>query len=489
MAKSKQEHQLGRIPTILLGAFLLLVLVGVNYLIELISADRVLDWREYLERALLIVNTIVISWVAIRFLRVVVWRPYEAKHKRPAPKSLVDLGNVGVILVAAAYVTTAVFGLPVWSILTAGGLVGAGVAVALQKPILDFFSGVMLDLEKPYKIGDWLELPSDATGKGGIVARVVAKNWRTTTFEDPFLVYIVVPNSILAEKGFLNFTRPEPHYMDSIIISLDHELPIDRGERILRAAALSVPEVAEYPDNCDAYSIITNSGGVDYCLRYVINEMANFRKIRHKVQCAVTSQLQEYNLRISETIGVYGLTRFGPLIKEPELTFTDAAQKVDLFQALSAEELAVLAGKIKPQVFKKGQPIVKEGASGDSNVIIGEGMADVYKKTTSKGKSTRQHLAFLGAGAFFGDMALLLGEKRSATVAGETDMIIFEISKAAITPILKGRPQIAQVLSEIVADRQLSTQTIMVKHAKDLAKKKADLSKKLLGGIKSFFGI
>lgn len=474
---------------ILLGVLIILALMGLNYLFDFISPEEKLGWMEYIERGLQIGNTIIITWIAIRFMRFIIWDPYAAKHKRPAPKSLVDLVNIGIIALAVIYATTGIFGADLWAIVAAGGLLGAGFAFALQGPILDLFSGVVLDLEKPYKVGDWLELPSDVMGKGGMMGKVVAKNWRTTTLEDPDQTYIIVPNGLLSKKGFRNFHRPQSRYMDSILIALDHELPIERGERILRAAILTVPEIAQYPDNCEAFALVVNSGGVDYCVRYTVGEVPKWRKIRHEVLSAITENLHGYNFRISETIGTYGLMRFGPLIKEPPLAFLDAAAKVDLFQSLSKKELDEMAKKIHPHLYRANQQIVHQGNAGDSMYIIGEGTAEVYSESKKKGKTIKHHLALLGPNTYFGDMALLLGEKRSATVAAKTDMITFEISKKMMQPILKNRPAIAQKLSEMVATRQLSTKRVMDMHAKDIAKQKAALSDQILGGIKQFFGI
>lgn len=488
MPKNK-NHQLGRLPMILIGIAILLTLMGLNYLLDFISAEEKLGWTEYLERGLQIGNTIIITWLAIRFTRFVIWEPYAEKHKRPAPKSLVDLVNMGIIVLAVVYATTRIFGADLWAVVAAGGLLGAGVAFALQGPILDFFSGVVLDLEKPYKIGDWLELPSDVMGKEGMMGKVVAKNWRTTTLQDPNQTYVVVPNGLLSQKGFRNFYRPQSRYMDSALISLDHELPIERGERIIRAALLTVPEIAQYPDACEAFAVEVNSGGVDYCARYTVDEVPKWREIRHKVLCAVTEILHGYNIRISETIGTYALMRAGPLIKEPPLTFMDAAAKVDLFQSLSKKELEEMAKEIRPHLYRATQQIVHQGDVGDSMYIIGEGTAEVYSELKKKGKTTKHHLALLGPNTYFGDMALLLGEKRSASVAAKTDMITFKISKEIMHPILKKRPEIAKKLSEMVATRQLSTQKVLDLHAKDRQKQQAALSEQILGGIKKFFGI
>ncbi len=229
MPKNKNNHRLGRTPMIFVGISIILALMGLNYIFDFISVDEKLGWVEYIERGLQIGNTIIITWITIRFARFIIWEPYAAKHKRPAPKSLVDLVNVGIIALAVIYATTRIFGADLWAIVAVGGLLGAGVAFALQGPILDLFSGVVLDLEKPYKIGDWLELPSDVMGKGGMMGKVVAKNWRTTTLEDPDQVYVVVPNGVLSQKGFRNFCRPQNCYMDSALISLDHELPVIFG--------------------------------------------------------------------------------------------------------------------------------------------------------------------------------------------------------------------------------------------------------------------
>ncbi|MGB0935104.1 MAG: mechanosensitive ion channel family protein [Alphaproteobacteria bacterium] len=478
------KHQ-SKISTILIGLTLILLLIGLHQVLDHISPDIEGDVWTLMEQGLKIFSAAMIAWVASRFVKVIFWQPYEKRRKRPVPKLFRDLVTFAVLAVTVIYITVWVFGMPVWSITTLGGLLGAGFALALQGPILDFFSGIVLDLEKPYKIGDWVELPSSATGESGVVAKVISRNWRTTSVETILKRIVVVPNSLLTQNAFVNYSRPGEFYMDMIKIGLDQDVPLDRGERVIRGAAQSVPEIAALGD-CSAYAESTDSGGVNYVLVYPVPDYSQWRKYRHLVQAAVTSHLHDIGLKISESIGEYALSRAAPLQLATPINFTDVSHHVDLIQTLSDKEQSFLKDRAIRHQFPAGDAIIMEGDSGDSMFIIGEGSVVVTKK---KGKSGETILAHLGPGQFFGDMALLLGEKRSATVRAKTDVVVFEITKASLLPIMKKRPDIAKGLSQIVAMRQMATKKTLAADQSKLDAEAEKLSQKLVKDIKQFFGL
>lgn len=122
----------------------------------------------------------------------------------------------------------------------------------------------------------------------------------------------------------------------------------------------------------------------------------------------------------------------------------EALRNVDLFAAVPASELERVAAEMSERSFPKGSTVVHEGRAGSGFMyVIREGRVSV-SKLSKDGRETI--LDFLVAGDFFGEMALLDGEPRSASVRTLCDARMFVLSEAALLKALRGSPELALAL-------------------------------------------
>ena len=119
--------------------------------------------------------------------------------------------------------------------------------------------------------------------------------------------------------------------------------------------------------------------------------------------------------------------------------------------------------------------------------IIVEGLLNVFV-----GDSERQvKVAQMLSGEFFGELSLLTGQARTATVIAATDVILYEISKENILPLLVQKPEIAEIISKVVAERELRTSKAY-EHLAKKEEKKAHTetrAKQILLAIRAYLGI
>ena len=101
--------------------------------------------------------------------------------------------------------------------------------------------------------------------------------------------------------------------------------------------------------------------------------------------------------------------------------------------------------------------MIEEGSPGDSMFVLLRGEADVL---VSKNGSTIQ-VATLNAGDCFGEMSLLTGEPRSATVRADRDCYVMEIGKPTMAEVLQSAPECLVQLSELLAQRKMATEGIL----------------------------
>jgi type IV pilus assembly protein PilB len=123
----------------------------------------------------------------------------------------------------------------------------------------------------------------------------------------------------------------------------------------------------------------------------------------------------------------------------------------ELFKGLKDEDLQKLSEILKERVYPPNTAIVREGAQGDSMFIIKEGKVDIKKREPSLGMDLT--IASLDSGSVFGEMALLTGNPRNATVVATQPTTVFVLEKKAFEGLLTEHPSISISLNKIVAKR------------------------------------
>jgi CRP-like cAMP-binding protein len=127
----------------------------------------------------------------------------------------------------------------------------------------------------------------------------------------------------------------------------------------------------------------------------------------------------------------------------------DRIEHIEMLRSLSPSEMQAIIPLLKPLSVEPGTVLCQEGAAGDSMFLIVDGQAEILKGS--------QRMAQLGAGEMFGEMALLTGEDRSATVMAKTPMELYELERADFEAMLTRSPQLSSGLSRILARRLRET--------------------------------
>lgn len=195
-----------------------------------------------------VVHTVLVMAVGYAVLRIasegvdrVVARAAErterAAELRPLLANLVQIGIVLAVLIGIL----GVWGVQVGPLLASAGLVGAIVALAAQETLGNIFGGISLILDRSYKVGDFLILP---TGQRG---RVLEIGIRSTQLVTPDDVLITVPNAIMATSMVINQSTPYPSFRIRLPVSVAYGTDLDHARRVLFRVAVNHPLVPETP--------------------------------------------------------------------------------------------------------------------------------------------------------------------------------------------------------------------------------------------------
>ena len=302
-------------------------------------------------------------------------------------------------------------------------------------------------------------------------------SWRATRLVNRDGVTLVVPNGVVAAHRLTDFGAAEP-YRITIRIALPAALPPDRAQRVLLAGLLDAGR--DYPGLMpDVLLQEIVDGNAIWGLRFNVPDYAREPACRTAVGAAALRAVQHAGLEVARPGRAVQLERRGPPATRPRREAL--LRQVPLFHDFLAEERAALAEHLQERLVPRGAVIVHQGDAAESLFILAEGVLDVRRD------GTEVALDRMVPGDIFGEMSLLTGQPRSATVVAATEAVVFEIGRRHLDPILQARPSLAEGLAAIMARRAAHNERshVPAPAAAMDPQRQADL----LGRLKAFFGI
>jgi len=409
------------------------------------------------------------------------------KLKASVSKFVEDLILVGAYLVAGLAVISA-SGANLSGVLATSAVVTGVVAFSLQDTLGNIIGGMVLHLEDSFMPGDWVCVDKYE----GIVREI---RWRQTTLETLDGDLIVIPNIILMKNPVTVLGRASGNtrfravafnvYYDrapgSVISAVDRALCEDPPACV---AAKPAPYCAikEFQHN-----------GITYEVRYYLTDLSVPGRTDSNVRSKIYYALSRAGIKLSTPSRSVVVTEEADASAERSLRSTqkrqlEALKGVYVFQALTAEEMGILSGQLKSTPFSGGEVITRQGTVADWLYIIHTGSAEVrlYLDTDGSYRAVKT----LGPGDFLGEMGLLTGEPRSATVVANGEVCCYRLDREGFRGILASRPEIAGSIATLLAKRRLELTEAKEKlegdaSAKGLKKEEQDL----LSKIKNFFGV
>ena len=367
------------------------------------------------------------------------------------PRLLIDVIRVIIFVGAIIIIISFVFDRAVTGLLATSGLLMAILGFALQSTFANIFSGMALNVENPFYIGDWLELGSGEIGK------VTDFNWRATRLLTIEGKTIIIPNGKLAEQKFINLNAPERHYRVKQPVHVDYSAPTEQVENILTAAIKATYGIVK-----EMPSVVLLEGcterGVLYTLNYWVPDYPESFGITNRVIANALNYLDQAGLIPSYPKRDVVIHETARQEISRKVDIGKLLRRVELFQLLQEDALKILQEKAHVLDFDAGTAIVREHESGDSLFVVVSGLLEVLK-TSSNGQLNR--IAVLAPGQILGEMSLLTGSPRNATVTAQTPVTLIEVKKDHFEPILRLNPELVNLITEIQLKRQEANEAIL----------------------------
>jgi small-conductance mechanosensitive channel/CRP-like cAMP-binding protein len=436
-----------------------------------------LDLRNHVGTALVLLGAAFVIALVDRYI----WDLYfEKKKQTPIPHFPRQVVALLIYLITLLVVLWYGYHAGRWltGLLATSGIAAIILGLAGQNLLGGIIAGMSLQINRPYKVGDWLQV-------GERFAEVMEINWRSTRLRTNDSIYLDIPNNEIVRQTIINLHYPTEVHAMRIRVGIDYNVAPNRVKDALSRAASTATGVLASPP-VRVFLVDFAASSITYEIKFYMGNHARINEINDAVRTNVWYELKRQRINIPYPIQTLQIERPSALAQEEGHAEARAILHGDrLFQCLPANQLDDLLKKSKLDHFGRGERVIEEGAAGNSMFILLRGTASV---SVSKNGANIQ-VGVLRSGDCFGEMSLLTGEARSATVRAEGDCYVMEITQPMMAEVLRQSPESLQQLSELLARRKLETEGVVKGAAipEDQTKKAQEYTASFMRRLRSIF--
>ncbi len=467
-----------------------LIMYGLSFFLMVLSAvPAALGW-DTAAKTLHAAGLLLLGFAVVKLSSIIIFDVILCLTPLAPPQVLRDL------IVAGGYMGAGVWllsrnGVTLSSLVATSAVMTGVIVFSLQDSLSNILGGLVLQIDESFTVGDWVKIEQTSGKVKEITWRHVAietRNWDT----------VIIPNSVLIKSQVLIQGQRSGEPLQErrwIYFNVDFRVPPTEVIRVVTDALLIEPvegSAIDPPPN-----VILMDFKESYCsfaARYWLTDLAKDDPTDSLVRCRIYFALQRAGIPLS----VPALTAFveerdqerAKLHHEHEIEQRLGAlnlAQVELFREMNDDERRKLAERLSFAPFMKGELMTRQGAEAHWLYILTKGSAEVIVSTDA---GVHKSVAILHAGDFFGEMSLLTGEPRSASLKALEESECYRLDRQAFGDILHGRPEIAHYLSEVLARRKVEIEA--VRHDLDAAARAAMMKgqqESIFAKIHKLFGL
>ncbi len=343
-------------------------------------------------------------------------------------------------------------GTDVASLLATSAVITAVVAFSLQDTLGNLLGGVAIQIDRSVRVGDWIQV-------GDWVGKVQEVRWRYTSIETRNWETVVVPNSTLVKNTFLVLGRRhgEPlQWRRWVRFNVDFRYSPAQVIQAVEKSILSaeIPRMSPTPPpNCIVMGF--DDSFARYAVRYWLTDLAVDDPTDSEVRKHIYFGLNRAGIPLSIPAHALFLTEESEsrskIKSEKELEKRVAAlRRINLFRSLGDEELRQTAENLIPAPFSAEDVMTRAGSVAHWLYIIVSGIADVVVVEES---GNRVKVSEVTAGHCFGEIALLTGEERSASVIARTEIECYRLDREAFLTVLQVNKELEAEITRLIRER------------------------------------
>ena len=398
-----------------------------------------------------VIREALLALLAIGFARITISFVFQTLlRKSDIPRILPDVLFVLVLVVYGLY-RMHVGGVNLLSIVTTSTVLVGAIALSLRETLNNLWGGIAVQVDNTCRIGDWVRIDN-------VIGQIIDIRWRYLSVATNAGETVIIPNSnlmggrvyVLARRGDIRTS-----WRRDVEFNVSYDTPPSRVIAVVENALRNaeIPNVAVTPAvivTCRNFS----ESGITYAVIYWLTDLRFDLQTDSAIRVHVHAALRREHLRIPFPHRVLidgGELRADVTSDEALAKRLTTLSQIELFAPMTAEERRALASELADCHYVRNDVISRRGDVADSLYVLAQGQVAIYGEADG---GPRPRLATLEAPAYFGEMGLLTGQARTATVIAEADVLCYRLDKSGFDTILRARPELVDGLSRVVAKRQ-----------------------------------
>ncbi|WP_342352984.1 mechanosensitive ion channel family protein [Rhizobium sullae] len=382
----------------------------------------------------------------------------------------------GIIYIGAALSVVAyVFSVPVGTLIATSGVFAVILGLALQSTLSDVFSGIALNLGRPYSVGHWIIL------ENGVQGRVIETNWRATHLSNATNDLVVIPNSTLAKSQLVNLNSPDETHGITLSVSLAPTRPPAVMEQLLHTVLLASNHILRFPPPSVSIAGL-GSQAIEFELAFRVTDVSQTPTAKNEIYDLIFRHAQAAGIPLASNSATAGYLCSAPALTSlPEHraeTPSRLITSLPLFATLTDKERDTLSNAATRRAYAKGREILAQGERSPALMLIESGVVAIQR--TEKDKDIE--LNRLSPGDFFGERGVLIGAEEPGRIITLTPVVTCQIGPEELCEILRNRPSLAEDIGLTLADRLEKE-----KHIRGVAETHAQGSQTLAHRIRHLF--
>jgi small-conductance mechanosensitive channel/CRP-like cAMP-binding protein len=382
------------------------------------------------------------------------------------PSILQDFIVIGLLVLIATFVFRE-------QLLTTSAVGAVVVGFALQDTLGNAFAGLAIQSEKPFRVGEWIRV-------GEFEGRVSEITWRATKLRTKSGNFVIVPNNTISKEAITNYSEPAMPTRIDIDVGVSYQSAPNEVKAAIHDAMSQVSGVLPLP-SADVLLTSFDASGITYKARFWIDDYERDELYRDQVRTAIYYVFARKGIEIPYPIQVE-YSREWP---QPDVAGLQRERErvlcgVDIFARLTNDQRQEIAAATTTRTFGDGEAIVRQGTPGQSMFVVCSGVVSVVLEPG------RREVATIAAGGYFGEMSLLTGASRTATVIARGDTVVLELDADVFRKLGAADPHAVEQIGLAAITRRAE-----LEHVRDASRAMAvaDAPATMLGRMKKFLGI
>jgi small-conductance mechanosensitive channel len=400
-------------------------------------------WHDAAQAVLRIAWWLWMAWFLIGFLRA-----FVIVERRPREGKLLQDLLAGLIYLAALFaIVSYVFDQPIQGLLATSGVIAVILGLALQSTLADVFSGIVLSFSHPYRPGDWISLD------GGTDGRVIELNWRATHVLTARRDLAIVPNSTIAKSKIVNVSSPSGIHGNSVTLQVGSRTPPLFATEVIERALLNCRLILPEPAPVITTKTI-NGVYSEFEITFFTETLALARPAQNEWFDLIYRHLAAAAIDLASPENAS--TPVSGAVRPAQSPAERVVDLVEIFAPLTPAERAIIAVKLKPHTFDKGERLLEPGTLPQSMFVIGSGVLSFSRKNGNVDIEVLR----LGPGDHYGEIGVLTNKPSTATIVALTPVALYELPKVDLAGVVEARPEVAHELARAMARRQAAGLTV-----------------------------